>query len=46
MEEALALLDAEQKYVVDGLSWRTHRAKLLLLLGRREEAEQGVCVRA
>lgn len=44
-EEALALLEAEQKFVVDGLSWRVHRAKLLALLGRRAEAEEGACVR-
>lgn len=41
LEEALALLDAEQKFVVDGLSWRVHRAKLLALLGRRAEATEG-----
>lgn len=40
--EALALLEAEQKLVVDGLGWREHRARLLALLGRKEEAEEGV----
>ena len=38
-EDSLKLLEDDRAYVVDGLSWRTQRAELLLRMKRFEEAQ-------